>query len=112
MHVQLAHLSIQTSLTPEEIQMGKVKHFSFSAQSVHTLISWTCLFVALGALLLQLDNLDGWESITDLNSPLAIYIHEYWIQHAVSKDVLSSSELECQMRSLVQSQSTQYINWI
>ena len=29
-HVQLAHLSVQTYLTPEEIQMGKVKHFSFS----------------------------------------------------------------------------------
>ena len=44
-HVQLAHLSVQTYLTPEEIQTGKVKHFSFSTQSMHTLISWTCLFM-------------------------------------------------------------------
>ena len=29
-HVKLAHLSVQTYLTPEEIQMGKVKHISFS----------------------------------------------------------------------------------
>ena len=73
-HVQLAHLSIQTYLTSEEIKTGKVKHFSFSIQSEHTLISQTCLFMALCALLLQLDNLDGCESITDLNSSLAIYM--------------------------------------
>ena len=29
-HVQLAHLPVQTYLTPEEIKMGKVKHISFS----------------------------------------------------------------------------------
>ena len=78
-----------------------------STQSTHTLISWTYLFT-----LLQLDNLDGWESITYLNSPLAPYATEYWIQHVVSKDILSSIELECQKRSLFHLQSMQYINWI
>ena len=62
--------------------------------------------------LLRLDNLDGWESITDLNSPLALYTAEYWTQHVSSGDIASSSELEHPMRALFQAQSTQIINWI
>ena len=106
-HVQLAHLSVQNYLTSGQIQTGKVKHFSFSAKSAHTLISRTCLFT-----LLRLDNPSGWDSLAAVNSPLALYAAKYWIQHVLSGETASSSELERPMRGLFQPQGAQYINWI
>ena len=106
-HVQLEHLSVQSYLTSEQIKLGKVKHFSFSAKSTHTLISWTCLFV-----LLQLHNTESWESIANLNSPLDLYSPNYWIQHVLSEDTASSTELEQPMRALFQLQSMPYTNLI
>src|SRR5882724_10970870 len=105
--VQLSHLSVQNYLTSEQIHKGKVQRFSFSAQSAHTLISQTCLFT-----LLRLDNPEGWESMAALNSPLALYAEEYWIQHVFSGDISSTSEVEGPMRALFQPTSAQYINWI
>ena len=63
-------------------------------------------------MLLQLDNLDGWESIAAVNPPLALYAAEYWIQHVSAGDIASSNELQQPMRALFQPQSVQFINWI
>ena len=87
----------------------QIRHFNFSEELSHTVISQVCL-----AYLLQFHTCEPLDMNVDICFPLAKYAARHWIIHAHSgiKIKSQSSVVLALMMKLLTEEKTAFVNWV